>query len=92
MSTLKDAHEQEKRRQDILLEELRAHARQRDEAAERERARDQDRLRDEKANQAREIERLAILLQKEERDFAEARDQVRSLERDLLTWRRNSRP
>ena len=84
MANLKDAHEQEKRRQDILFEELKAQARQRGEAAERERARDQERLRDEKANHAREIERLALQLRERERDVVDARDQVRSLERAVM--------
>src|SRR5207237_1389856 len=55
----KDAHEQEKKRQDILLEELKEQARQRIQAFARDRAHDQELLNNEKLNLDRELTRLA---------------------------------
>ncbi|MBV8276575.1 MAG: AAA family ATPase [Verrucomicrobia bacterium] len=53
LANLKEAHEQEKRRQDILLQELKVQARTREEVAERERARDQELLRREQSSKFR---------------------------------------
>lgn len=80
VASLKDAHEQEKRRQDILFEELKTQARQRDAVAERDHARDQERFRDEQASQRREVERLAEQLRAREQDLIHTRDQLRTLE------------
>jgi MinD-like ATPase involved in chromosome partitioning or flagellar assembly len=82
--SLRDAHEQEKSRQNILLEELKAQASMRDKALARDRERDQEIIRNERQNQERELQRLASDLQemKSQRDDAEM--QRRSLDRDLI--------
>jgi MinD-like ATPase involved in chromosome partitioning or flagellar assembly len=58
LANLKDANEQEKRRQDILLQELKTQARVREEALERENARDQERQERENAARDREFQSL----------------------------------
>ena len=75
--TLRQAHEQETKRQDTLLDEIRKQAKQREEAIASDRERDQERMRFELTVHEREVARLSGQVQEAKTQLAEVTDQLR---------------
>ena len=78
VQNLGDAHEQEKHRQDILLEELRGNAKRREEEMEKERIEARSRLDYERSRQDRLIEQLQVRLHETEKEVGETHRQARA--------------
>lgn len=77
---LKTSRSHDLQRHDMLFEEFKTQARQREEAYARERARDEERVREEQTNLRREIERLSYQLRDQDDEQQRMREMQRNAE------------